>query len=818
VAESLVFKVSSGLKDIIGKDLITDDYVAVFELVKNSYDAKATKVIITFLEDTIIIADNGKGMSYDDLKNKWLFVAYSAKRDGSEDNQKDQTHQNKIGQKRYYAGAKGIGRFSSDRLGKKLLLETKIKTSKYCEYIDVDWQRFERDQQDDFINIKVEYDKKPFKNNFPLNSKNGTMLMINALNSRWDREKIQGLKYSLEKLINPFSGIDDFGIEIICKREQENDKKAKLDRNKVNGPIKNNILAVLDLKTTNINAIINQNEIVTEIIDRGEIIYKIREKNNKYQFLEDMKINIYYLNRKAKYNFTNLMGIEPVNYGSIFLFKNGFRVYPFGDKGDDSWGLDYRAQQRHSSRLSTRDLFGKVEIVTYNNHEFKEVSSRDGGLVKTNGSEQLVEVFEKTHRRLERYVSGVLWGKDFIKEGYFENDKMAQENRMYLLDNDRENEDTSVIKKNIGSKIDYVQLIKGLVKDKNITVEYYNKDLLDIISARQNEIKPRFIKDLESIAEKTNDKELKEKIFLADQEISKLKIENERKEKEIARERALREKAEQKAKEAKAAQDAAEKRVGEKEQERKNAEEGKNRAESELKQKTKQNLFLQSVQSLDVDRVLNYHHDIGLQASTIENWLKLVTNSINSGNLDIEELKEAVEVITLANNKIIAISHFATKANFNSSSKIIHADIIHYIEQYIESVKVFFNKLKIHFINSRDIELQKGFKPIEVSIMLDNLFNNSIKAGAKNFFVEIKNTQKKEVVILFTDDGNGISKDITNVDDIFEKGYTTTNGSGLGLYHVLNIVEDELKGNVEVNGKQKQGFQIKVVFKDESNL
>ena len=46
MGNSLEFKISSGLKDIIGKDLITDDYVAVFELVKNSYDAKTTKVKI----------------------------------------------------------------------------------------------------------------------------------------------------------------------------------------------------------------------------------------------------------------------------------------------------------------------------------------------------------------------------------------------------------------------------------------------------------------------------------------------------------------------------------------------------------------------------------------------------------------------------------------------------------------------------------------------------------------------------------------------------------------------------------------------------
>lgn len=80
--DNLQFKVSSAVKDLVGKDLIRNENIAIFELVKNSYDAFAAKVEITFKTDRIIIADNGKGMTLNDLKNKWLFLAYSAKKDG----------------------------------------------------------------------------------------------------------------------------------------------------------------------------------------------------------------------------------------------------------------------------------------------------------------------------------------------------------------------------------------------------------------------------------------------------------------------------------------------------------------------------------------------------------------------------------------------------------------------------------------------------------------------------------------------------------------------------------------------------------------
>ena len=812
MAETLNFKVSSSLKDIIGKDLITDDYVAVFELVKNSYDAKATKVQIIFEQDTIIIADNGKGMSLADIKEKWLFVAYSAKKDNTED-----TNKSRKTKKVYYAGAKGIGRFSSDRLGKTLVLTTKTIDSEKCETIIVEWQNFEKNQKDNFINIDIEYKQKSFINVFPGRSKQGTVIEINKLNSIWNRERLKELKYSLEKIINPFSNLNEFSIEIICKHENINDEKEKIERDKVNGVVKNTILDVLKLKTTKIDVKITSQEICTELNDREEIIYRIKEKNRNYPLLNDMVITIFYLNQKAKANFTKRMNIQPVNYGSIFLFKNGFRVYPFGNKGDDSWGLDYRAQQRRSSRLATRDLLGKVEFTTDNTEEFKETSSRDGGLIKTNGWFQLKTVFDKTHRYLERYVSGVLWGADFLKGKYFETDQIAQDNRNYLLDNDWVNDDISFIKKNIGSKIDYIQLIKGLVRDKNITIEYYNKDLLNVISDRFNEVKPRFIKDLEIIAEKTNNKELKNKIVLAEKEINKLKAENEKKDKELAKEKALREKAEKVARDAKAAQEEAERKAKENEQQRKNAEKSKKKTENELKQKTKQNLFLQSVQTLDFDKIQNYHHDIRLQSDTIQNWLESITKSLNSGNFDIDEIRETIEVITRSNNKIMAISRFATKANFNSSSEDIDEDIITYIEQYIDSIKIFFTKINIHLVNKKNIEYIRKFRPIEISIMLDNLFNNSIKAEAKNFTIEVSKNNN-EIIILFTDDGKGLDKEILNPKDIFGKGVTKTNGSGLGLYHVSQIVKDELKGDIDVNAKFKQGFQLKVVIKDEPDI
>ena len=94
--KELSFRISSGLKNLIGRDLISDRYIAVFELVKNSYDAGASKATISFEQsddgmERIIISDNGCGMTYEDILNKWLFVAYSEKK--PQHRQQSENHQ-----------------------------------------------------------------------------------------------------------------------------------------------------------------------------------------------------------------------------------------------------------------------------------------------------------------------------------------------------------------------------------------------------------------------------------------------------------------------------------------------------------------------------------------------------------------------------------------------------------------------------------------------------------------------------------------------------------------------------------------------------
>lgn len=849
------FKISSALKDLVGKDLIINDNIAIFELVKNSYDAYATKVEITFEEDRIIIADNGKGMTFDDVRNKWLFLGFSAKKDGSEDEHgKNASYRDRI--KRHYAGAKGIGRFSCDRLGQRLVLSTKDEISSKVTQIFVDWSEFEQDQRTEFAEIEIEYKYIDANIYFPDNSNSGTILEITGLSTtdKWTRKKILELKRSLEKLINPLSETNDFQIEIICDREKDKDFEAiannKYDRDIVNGLLRNSISSIFNIKTTLIEVQLNHNTIYTKIVDRGVEIYRISENNHAFAELKDVKISLYYLNRSAKLNFTKLMGVEPVNYGSIFLFRNGFRIMPFGQPSDDSWGLDYRAQQGNRRFLGTRDLFGRVDIITDNVNDLKEVSSREGGLIETNVSKQLFELFKIAHRRLERYVSGVLWGEAFLRKEYFQNEMEGNTERKKLLEADKLDETPDyVLTHSIGSKIDFIQLIKTLTKDKNVNVLYYNKSLADILTIPNvtENLKPQFIADLERIAIDTNDGEL---LFSIDE--ARRKIDELQKENEIAKTKAL--EAERKRIEAEELARLAEIARLEAERKRKEEEEQKRiaqiqakeaeiaRREAELKQKEAEHRRIEEEErrkkieeekkivekERDIEKQKNLYltatRNISKEAEDILHTIKISSNELSASAQNIKsEIEQYQELSSIRGEldyiffhieRINTLSKLLTKADINILKEYAKVDVVQYIKEYLSNYKSTLED--ISFNTSFDGIIIKKIPLLDLSVILDNLVNNSTKAKATKVHVDFARDNDM-LIVDFSDNGIGVDLDIVSSNSIFELGITNrSGGSGIGLSTIKETMHQTLKGDIIFSGNGlhfNNGATFRLIFR-----
>ncbi len=762
--EPLEFRISSSLKSIIGKELITDDFIAIFELVKNAYDANSQKVEIVFknVKDErtknnarILIRDAGDGMSFEDLKNKWLLVGFSEKKE-IEQLLKEKDYRAKLGEKRIFAGAKGIGRFSCDRLGKKLRLYTKQFDKEIIDVLDIDWTKFEENSKVEFQDIKVFHTTKKCidKSVAPNGLKKGTILEISGLNNQWDYKKLVGLKQHLQRLINPAQVGDDqdFVIYLEALEFAEDDEKRlnkDQDAEPVNGPVKNFVFEKLGIKTTWISASIDENgtSIVTELFDKDQYIFRLKEKN-EYNQLRNIDVKLFYLNKPAKNTFTRVMGIRPVRYGSIFLYKNGFKISPYGNEGDDWLGLERRKGQGTRRYLSTRDLIGRIEL-NGSQPNFVEVSSRDGGVVKTAEFEALTKEFfmEKVLRRLERYVvEGLDWDNPFALKGP---------------------KDPDAIK---GDSLMVIDQIVGQVKDENKDLDF-NKDLLKIYAEKQIEKAPELIKSIQSLKRFAKSEEEKD---LIDQQVKAVSglVKNF----QIQNQELL----------------------------------------EELKQREKQVLFLQRVTDADTKEILGFQHHINNATNIINTHIKRLRDMARNGQpITNDFLVDILEKISMQTLTISSVALFVTHANYEVVDVIssrTRQDLVTFIKQYIENAYVLFNKKKLDYEGiSIDVnvdgwtEFNYKFNPLDFIIIIDNLISNSRKARAHKIDFIINKKSDNELEIRIRDDGIGIPPQ--NVENLFTFGFSTTDGgTGIGLYQMKKIMKKY--GDITLNTSVKKGAEF----------
>lgn len=741
---SLKFKISTALKNIIGRDLINDRFIAVFELVKNSYDAGATSVNITINTTsdenrTIIIDDNGRGMSFSDIENKWLFVAYSEKRK----NNTQYDYRDKI--KRKVAGAKGVGRFSCDRLGSILTMITKTSDDINATKVLIDWNRFEIDDKQEFMEISVKYDK------IMSNDVSGTKLIISNLREKWERSDFQTLKKSLMKLINPESDFsnDKFEICLYVDSEINADKKEKYDRDKVNGIIKNDIIEKLNIKTTSISVTISENGdyITTDLYDRGEFIFEYKEKNNKFTLLKDMKFLVLYLNKSAKINFTSLMGVEAVNYGSIFVYKNGFRIYPYGEFGRDEFGIDRRKAQGRNRFLGTRDLMGRIQIIG-DNDQFNETTSRDGGFINNSAVEQLSDFFiSRVLRTLEKYVVDVIdWGDPI---------------------DGSDNEDRVLKPEDVIDKI--IEQFTSFARRSEIIDFRYNPNIIKYIDdKRENSITGSLTK-LFKIAKRSSNEALLDLTNRVEQDTKKLIKQKEEAEKEIQfiqKELVV--------------------------------------AKDENIIRKQQNFFLQNIAEKNSKFLTNGMHSLFTYSEASK-------ASIEDLHIELRKLGREVEdkcigflsEIAMNNLKMNKISEYAIKGNFELKPDV-KKDIRDFISQYVNIQ----NNRRIKFIIESDMKKDFicVFDTSSIGIIIDNIVSNSLKAHATSIVINIADDEKS-IMVSFTDNGQGLSENYNDVNILFELGATTTKGFGIGLYHIKELVE-EMSGTIEINKEISNGFML----------
>ena len=784
----LNFKTHTLLKDLVGKDLINDDNIAIIEPIKNSYDARSQSVDLVFTsfdengctntDSTILIADSGCGMDKQDIEQKWLNIAYSEKKNAPREHGV------------YFAGNKGIGRFSCDRLGEKLDMFTR-KTKGEILHLKVNWLDFEKDDDQNLMIQKIPIIlvttsanevKKLTGREMP---DFGTILLIQILRSVWNRERLLKLKSHLEKFLNPNQLFQKQGFEInLIADHFAPEDVGKNYHQKVNGPIKNLIFKNLEFKTTYIQSEIDKTGkiVTTDLYHDGEAVYKLKERNTQYPLLENIKIVIYFLNPFKKAYFKRQTGIRSVDFGSVFLFLNGFRVEPYGERSDDWLGIDVRKTQGITRYLSSRDLIGRIEVVG-SEQAYKPISSREG-LKNTDEFNSLrKDLFLDVLRRLEKFVvDGLDW--DSIPRR-LRHEMLDVEGLDWNTTQEKYTESWDKKKERISLSI---MSISSSNKSKMLSF-WFNTKLLDGLYKEKSKHVERLISDIEGLGEDRLDSDL---------------TDNLKKIKTILAEK--------------------EHRLIEKQEvivtlQKQTQTQKKQISKLEKQRDTYQAAthFLQSSSTLDEKRLLSFHHQISNDAITVNNWIGKAIKLVQQGAAP-SKILNMLEKAVSKNHQILTTAQIATKANFIASIKRELFDAPSFIEQYVQEVSTEFTPsgMKLIVENSIDEPFEVKAKRLDLAMLIDNIISNSYKAEAKNVWINLKLNGKNKLEISFIDDGEGLSDAIENIQDCFKIGVTTTPGSGIGLYHVKEIV-DGLEGNIELFAlktpdKKNKGFEVRVII------
>lgn len=388
------FKAKSHILSLLGDELIGSDNLAIFELVKNAYDADAEEVKITLNDlntprQSILIEDDGNGMSLEILQSVWLEIGTDFKR--------GLRRQPSPKFKRISLGEKGVGRLAVHKLGKNIILETQAKGSLISNRIRLNWADLISESeyiQDTFLQIETIEDSL-----FPLKGQ-GTRLIISDLKKEsWSKKDLRDLARKTNSIKSPFRSIDEFDVKICANDYHQTwfedikdpklilseslyyfsfhiDKNSKIEWSYEFRPPKN-----FNIATTNSTSIKEEDKFL-KLFDKDELF----EKNQKLLKKEDLvgigeiKGEFYVYNLLSpilnSLGQTNAVKAFVKENSGIRIFRDGIRVYNYGEPGDDWLGLDLARVQKLGEKFSKNTVIGAVEI---------DMESSHGGLVeKTN--------------------------------------------------------------------------------------------------------------------------------------------------------------------------------------------------------------------------------------------------------------------------------------------------------------------------------------------------------------------------------------------------------------------------------------------------
>jgi signal transduction histidine kinase len=423
----------------LGQELISNEVVAVIELVKNAYDADATRVLIRFSgpltphNGRIDVVDNGHGMSLSTIQTVWLEPATISKK----------TTQRSEKLQRRYLGEKGIGRFASARLAEELEVFSRRTHATTEAFAFFDWRQFDDDTR--FLeDVEILTEERapteicatgataqlwPHEIRQPSADalSHGTLLRMSSLRQGWGTKEFDELTRGLSRLVAPAQQKNAAGseFEIFLELPQELSEYSK----KIAPP------AILGHPHYLIQGSVNTDgsyQIAYSILNSGEVskiegrFVRVLTTKNRYEFRAidasepappkdvltlacgalTFELRVWDRDELGNVVQKTQSTIRDIrrdldSVAGINLYRDGFRVLPYGEPRDDWLRLDLRRVQNPTLRLSNNQIHGVVSITADGNPNLKDQSNREG-LDENQAVSDLRDVLTETLARLEQ--------------------------------------------------------------------------------------------------------------------------------------------------------------------------------------------------------------------------------------------------------------------------------------------------------------------------------------------------------------------------------------------------------------------------------
>lgn len=387
-APVLTLRPKARLIKLLGEELVSDDLVAIVELVKNAYDADAQHVVVRFEGGTkenparLVIEDDGHGMTKDTVLGNWLEPGTTAKVDRHSPSG------------RAYQGSKGIGRFAAAKVAKTLLLETTAVGIGERVAMLLNWAAF--DTAGYLDEVAVDYDVEPEDAD-----RHGTSLILEHLNRlAWREQDYQALHGRLSRLISPFGEISEFVIDLqipgydVWSGPVEPPDVVSRPRYTLTGD--------LSVKGVFSGRVVYEDETpetifktlapTNEEIACGPFSVEVRAWDRDREGLGSLASTLQKTVRQIRQTLDE--------YSGVAIYRDGFRVYPYGEKGNDWLNLDLRSRQNPVMHLANNQIIAAVKISQAANPELKDRSTREG-LVINDEYQALQDWFVRVLAELE---------------------------------------------------------------------------------------------------------------------------------------------------------------------------------------------------------------------------------------------------------------------------------------------------------------------------------------------------------------------------------------------------------------------------------